>query len=78
LFGQNVGEGHVEISEEAQRFGFERFQPFEEIIIDHLRKNAAECTRLRQEFRTSAHKSFFGEMAEWRVGLAQHEKTQDK
>ena len=55
-----------------------RFQPFEEIIIDHLRKNAAECTRLTQEFRTSAHKSFFSEMAEWRVGLAQHEKTQDK
>jgi hypothetical protein len=74
LFGQNVGEGHVEISEEAQRFGFERFQPFEEIIIDHLRKNAAET----QEFRTSAHKSFFSEMAERWVGLAQHEKTQDK
>jgi hypothetical protein len=30
------GEGHVEIGEEAQRFGFERFQPFEQIMAGTL------------------------------------------
>jgi hypothetical protein len=47
--------------------------------LDQLRKNAAECIRLAQEARTSAHKSFFSEMAERWVGLAEHaEKTQDR
>ena len=36
LFGQIVGEGHVEIGEEAQRFGFERFQPFEQVMAGTL------------------------------------------
>jgi len=31
-----LGEGHVEIGEEAQRFGFERFQPFEQIMAGTL------------------------------------------
>ena len=47
--------------------------------LDQLRKNAAECIRLAEEARTSAHKSFFIEMAERWVGLAEHaEKTQDR
>jgi hypothetical protein len=46
--------------------------------LDQLRKNAAECIRLAEEARTSAHKSFFIEMAERWVGLAeQAEKTQE-
>src|SRR5258708_3600841 len=47
--------------------------------LDQLRKNAAECIRLAEEARTSAHKSFFIEMAERWVGLAEHsEKMQDR
>jgi hypothetical protein len=44
--------------------------------LDQLRKNAAECIRLAEEARTSAHKSFFIEMAERWVDLA--EKTQGR
>jgi uroporphyrinogen-III decarboxylase len=44
--------------------------------LDQLCKNAAECIRLAEEARTSAHKSFFIEMAERWVGLA--EKTRDR
>jgi len=47
--------------------------------LDQLRKNAAECIRLAEEARTSAHKSFFIEMAEGWVVLAERaEKTQDR
>jgi hypothetical protein len=47
--------------------------------LDQLRKNAAESIRLAEEARTSAHKSFFIEMAERWVGLAEHaEKTRDR
>ena len=44
--------------------------------LDQLRKNADECIRLAEEARTSAHKTFFIEMAERWVGLA--EKTRDR
>ena len=47
--------------------------------LDQLRKNAAECIRLAEEARTSAHKSFFIEMAERWVALAERAaKTQDR
>jgi hypothetical protein len=47
--------------------------------LDQLRKNTAERIRLAEEARTSAHKSFFIEMAERWVGLAEHaEKTRDR
>jgi hypothetical protein len=47
--------------------------------LDQLRKNAAECIRLAEEARTSAQRSFFIEMAERWVGLAEHaEKTRDR
>ena len=47
--------------------------------LDQLRKNAAECIRLAEEARTSAHKSFFIEMAERSIALAERaEKTQDR
>src|ERR1700722_4442488 len=36
LFGQVVGEGHVEIGEETQRFGFESLQPVEQIVAGSL------------------------------------------
>ncbi len=36
LFGQIVGEGRVEIGEEAPRFDFERLQPFEQIVAGPL------------------------------------------
>ncbi len=36
LFGQIVGEGHVEIGHEPQRFGFERLQPVEQIVARAL------------------------------------------
>ena len=39
--------------------------------LDQLRKNAADCIRLAQEARSSLHKSFFSEMAERWVGLAE-------
>src|SRR5271154_4761848 len=32
LFGEVVGEGHVEVGEETQRFGFELLQPVEQIV----------------------------------------------
>ena len=46
--------------------------------LDQLRNNAAECIRLAEEARTSAHKSFFIEMADRWLTLAEHaKKTQD-
>ncbi len=46
--------------------------------LDQLRKNATECIRLAEEARTSAHKSFFIEMADRWLTLAEHaKKTQD-
>ena len=45
--------------------------------LDQLRKNAAECIRLAEEARTSANKSFFIEMAERWLTLAERAaKTQ--
>jgi len=45
--------------------------------LDQLRNNAAECIRLAETARTSEHKSFFIEMAERWLTLAEHaEKTQ--
>ena len=45
--------------------------------LDQLRNNAAECIRLAEAARTSQHKSFFIEMAERWLTLAEHaEKTQ--
>jgi anaerobic glycerol-3-phosphate dehydrogenase len=45
--------------------------------LDQLRNNAAECIRLAEAARTSKHKSFFIEMAERWLTLAEHaEKTQ--
>ena len=42
-----------------------------------LRTNAADCIRLAEAARTSAHKSIFIEMAERWLTLAEHaEKTQ--
>jgi hypothetical protein len=47
--------------------------------LDQLRKNAAECIRLAEEARTSAHKSLFIEMAERWLTLAERAaKTQDR
>jgi anaerobic glycerol-3-phosphate dehydrogenase len=44
--------------------------------LDQLRNNAAECIRLAEAARTSEHKSFFIEMAERWLTLAEHaEKT---
>jgi anaerobic glycerol-3-phosphate dehydrogenase len=45
--------------------------------LDQLRNNAAECIRLAEAARTSGHKSFFIEMAERWLTLAEHaEKMQ--
>jgi hypothetical protein len=45
--------------------------------LDQLRENAAECIRLAEAARTSQHKSFFIEMAERWLALAEHAvKTQ--
>jgi anaerobic glycerol-3-phosphate dehydrogenase len=47
--------------------------------LDQLRKNAAECIRLAEAARTSAHKSLFIEMAERWLTLAERAaKTQDR
>jgi hypothetical protein len=47
--------------------------------LDELGKNAAECIRLAEGARTPAHKSFFIEMAERWLTLAERaEKTQDR
>ena len=40
--------------------------------LDQLRNNAAECIRLAEAARTSEHKSFFIEMAERWVTLAEY------
>jgi anaerobic glycerol-3-phosphate dehydrogenase len=46
--------------------------------LDQLRNNAAECIRLAQAARTSAHKSFFIEMADRWLTLAERaKKAQD-
>ena len=46
--------------------------------LDQLRRNAAECIRLAEEARTLAHRSFFLEMADRWLTLAEHvKKTQD-
>ena len=47
--------------------------------LDQLRNNAAECIRLAEEARTSAHKSLFIEMAERWLTLAERaQKAEDK
>jgi predicted DNA-binding ArsR family transcriptional regulator len=47
--------------------------------LDQLRMNAAECIRLAEVASTSVHTSFFIEMAERWVTLAElAEKTQDR
>src|SRR5262245_33473131 len=47
--------------------------------LDQLRNNAAECIRLAEAARTSAHKSFFIEMADRWLTLAERAaKTQDR
>ena len=47
--------------------------------FDQLRNNAAECIRLAEAARTSAHKSFFIEMADRWLTLAERAaKTQDR
>src|SRR5271155_5757540 len=46
LFGEVVGEGHVEIGQEPQRFGFELFQPVEQIVARALFATPA-CVGLR-------------------------------
>jgi anaerobic glycerol-3-phosphate dehydrogenase len=47
--------------------------------LDQLRNNAAECIRLAEGARTSAHKSFFIEMADRWLTLAERaEKTHDR
>lgn len=46
--------------------------------FDQLRNNAAECIRLAEEAPTSAHKSFFLDMADRWLTLAEHaKKTQE-
>jgi hypothetical protein len=52
-FGQIVGEGHVEIGKEAQRFGFERFRPFEQIMAGTL-LGAPARVGFRRQFRQLA------------------------
>ena len=48
------------------------------LTLVQLRTNAAECIRLAEAARTSAHKSIFIEMAERWLTLAEHaEKTQE-
>ena len=45
--------------------------------LDQLRNNAAECIRLAEAARTSEHKSFFIDVAERWLTLAERaEKTQ--
>jgi hypothetical protein len=45
--------------------------------LDQFRNNAAACIRLAEAARTSEHKSFFIEMAERSLTLAEHaDKTQ--
>jgi hypothetical protein len=46
-------------------------------LLTVLRNNAAECIRLAEAARTSAHKSFFIEMADWWL-TERVEKTQDR
>ena len=47
------------------------------LTLVQLRTNAADCIRLAEAARTSAHKSTFIEMAERWLTLAEHaEKTQ--
>ena len=47
--------------------------------LDQLRNNAAECIRLAEAARTSAHKSFFIEMADRWLTLAERaKKRQDR
>jgi hypothetical protein len=49
------------------------------LSLDQLRNNAAECIRLAEAAHTSAHKSFFIEMADRWLTLAERaEKTQDR
>jgi anaerobic glycerol-3-phosphate dehydrogenase len=47
--------------------------------LDQLRNNAAECIRLAEAARTSGQKSFFIEMADRWLTLAERaKKTQDR
>jgi hypothetical protein len=49
------------------------------LSFDQLRKNAAECIRLAEKVHPSAHKSFFIEMADRWLTLAERAKaTQDR
>jgi anaerobic glycerol-3-phosphate dehydrogenase len=49
------------------------------LSLDQLRDNAAECIRLADVARTSAHKSFFIEMADRWLTLAERaDKMQDR
>jgi hypothetical protein len=48
------------------------------LSFDQLRNNAAECIRLAEEALTSGHRSFFLEMADRWLTLAEHaKKTQE-
>ena len=56
-------------------------QPMKEHLpsLDQLRNNAAECIRLAEAARTSGQKSFFIEMADRWLTLAERaKKTQDR
>ena len=53
LFGEVVGEGHVEVGEETQRFGFELLQPVEQIVAGTLFAASASL-RLRLQRRQPA------------------------
>ena len=46
--------------------------------FDQLRKNAAECIRLAEEARTFGHRSFFLEMADRWLTLAEHAKKNSR
>lgn len=49
------------------------------LSFDQFRKNAAECIRLAEEAHPPAHKSYFIEMAERWLTLAEHAKaTRDR
>jgi hypothetical protein len=45
------------------------------LSFDQFRKNAAECIRLAEEAHPPAHKSYFIEMAERWLTLAEHAKA---
>jgi len=62
-------------SESSTELEMEAYQP----SFDQLRNNAAECIRLAEAARTLAHKSFFIEMADRWLTLAERaQKTQER